>query len=277
MGSPARSEGIIEPRENDYMGDDKRVREADISVALAKRHRSEFFITQCKNGPTLTAQELLIFDALVIYKAWTKPRINIYEIKVTRKDFLGDSKMFRYLPYCHELYVAAPLGIVERAELPMEIGLVTYNPKTKSLNTVKKPIYREIAVDPQMLLYVIMNRLESDRTPFTTERAELWEMWLDNKINSRQLGRQVSSKMLRRIEELEREVSRGKDTVSVDRYRALTDVVIDCGLNPFDLVKLERDLRQRVSPRLIRSISLCRDQLNSFLQEAQFGGEEGRT
>ena len=59
-----------------------------------------------------------------------------------------------------------------------------------------------------MLLYIIMNRLESDRLPFHSTNAEYWRDWLAGKINDRDLGYQVRSKLVTRINELEQENKR---------------------------------------------------------------------
>lgn len=47
----------------------------DIKLALAKKHQTEFFLTEVKNGPTGVARgQLLIFDAIAIYKSWSRPQ-----------------------------------------------------------------------------------------------------------------------------------------------------------------------------------------------------------
>jgi len=179
----------------------------EIKIALAKKHgNSEFFITECKNGPTRTG--MLQFDGIAIYKSWAHPNIVGYEIKVSRSDFQRDNKFFGYMPYCHELYFVVPTGLIDRMELPNEIGLMYYNPEKKSLTTKKKAIHRNIEINADMLLYIIMNRLESDRLPFHTSKAEYWQDWLENKITNRDLGYQVNCKLLKHIQELEKENSR---------------------------------------------------------------------
>ncbi len=182
----------------------------DIKKALAKKHGDrEFFITECKNGPTGTG--MLQFDGLAIYKSWAHPNIVGYEIKVSRSDFLRDAKYTRYMPYCHEFYFVTPAGMVQRQEVEENIGLMWYNPQTGILTTKKKAIHRKIEVDSDMLLYIIMNRLDSDRLPFYSTKAEYWKDWLNNKISNRELGYNVKSKLLDRISELEQELRRFED------------------------------------------------------------------
>ena len=54
-----------------------------------------------------------------------------------------------------------------------------------------------------MLLYIIMNRLDSDRLPFTSNKVEFWKDWLEGKKSNRELGYQVSSKLRKHIDEME--------------------------------------------------------------------------
>lgn len=179
----------------------------EIKMALANRHGNrEFFITECKNGPTGTG--MLQFDGLAIYKSWAHPNIVGYEIKISRSDYMRDNKFFGYMPFCHELYFVVPKGLIDRMELPNDIGLMYYNPETKALITKKKAIHRKIEISAEMLLYVIMNRLDSDRLPFNSTKAEYWRDWLAGKTSDRELGWHVNCKLLKRIGELETENQR---------------------------------------------------------------------
>lgn len=180
----------------------------DIKIALAKKHKTEFFLTEVKNGPTMFGTGLLKFDAVAIYKSWAHPKIVGYEIKVSRSDFLKDNKYSLYLPYFHEFYFVTPTGMVQRTEIEENIGLIWYNPATGNLTTKKKAVYRNIEIDAAMLLYIIMNRLESDRIPFYSDKAEYWKDWLANKISNQELAWKVKSKLLARICELEREIEK---------------------------------------------------------------------
>ena len=201
------------------------VTSTDLKIALANRHKNrEFFITECKNGPT--GNGLLQFDGIAIYKSWAHPKIVGYEIKVSRSDFQRDNKFYLYLPFVHEMYFVVPTGLIDRNELPNEIGLIYYNPKTEALVTKKKATYRNIEVNSEMLLYIIMNRLDSDRVPFTSDKAEYCKRWLDGKEDNRQLGYRVSSKMLSEIRRLEDELRRFRSVkAEVDELNAIDKIM----------------------------------------------------
>lgn len=53
-------------------------------------------------------------------------QVRIYEIKASRADFLRDGKWENYLPYCTHFSIVCAAGIVQRWELPREVGLIEY-------------------------------------------------------------------------------------------------------------------------------------------------------
>jgi len=205
----------------------------EIKKALAKRHGNrEFFITECKTGPT--GPGMLQFDGLAIYKSWAHPNIVGYEIKTSRSDFLRDNKYTRYMPYCHEFYFVTPTGLVQRQELEESIGLIWYNPATGALTTKKKAIHRNIEISAELLLYVIMSRLDSEKLPFTSDKTEYWKAWLENKISDRELGYQVKSKLLNRIAELEQELRRYRDIKDdLEELKAIDAVMEKHGIRSY--------------------------------------------
>lgn len=173
----------------------KKVRAVDITKALALKHKDEFFTTECKNGPTRPGY--LRFDGVAIYKSWAHPRIVIYEVKTSRSDFLSDSKFYQYLPYCHEMYFVVPKGLIDRSEIPENMGLIYYNPETEKLVTKRKAVYRKITPDPNMLFYIFMNKIDSDRIPFYSDRKEYVRDYIEDKVSSKTLGYKLGTKMAR--------------------------------------------------------------------------------
>lgn len=243
------------------------VTSTDIKKALAKRHGDrEFFIAECKNGPTAFGTGLLQFDGIAIYKSWAHPRIVGYEVKVSRSDFLRDNKYSMYLPYCHEFYFVTPTGMVQRQEVEENIGLIWYNPATKALTTKKKAVNRDIEISADMLLYIIMNRLESDRLPFHNSKADYWQEWLEGKTSNRELGYNVKSKLLKQINELQ--VS--KDSIqnlleTKDKYKELMNIMQKHGVSTyFDAGK---HLEEALSREYPLGIDIIRDQLEIAIKE----------
>lgn len=174
------------------------IKSVDIKKALADKHVKDFFITECKSGSTwLTPTgDMKILDGLAIRKSWSHPCFTGYEVKVSRGDFLRDAKFYTYEELVNCLYIVCPNGMIERTELPESVGLMYYNPETKALTTRKKAIWRKIEYSPDMLLYIIYSRLDSDRIPFYSDKREYFEGYLADKYSCRMLGRDVKSKLI---------------------------------------------------------------------------------
>ena len=183
----------------------------EIKEALSKKHRNEFFITECKNGPTgVPTGQLLQFDAVAIYKSWEHQQIRGYEIKVSRSDFLRDAKYPRYRPYFHEFYFVVPQGMVKREELDEGIGLMYYNPDTGAITTKKKAIHRNIDLDANFLYYILMCRVTNECPPFMLHKEEVFKAWFDGKQNNRELAFKVKSKLLEENIRMQEEIRKLK-------------------------------------------------------------------
>lgn len=181
-----------------------KVTSREIKIALAKSHEGKsFFETEVKTGPTYGNDHLYKFDGLAISKSWAHPCVTGYEIKVSRGDFLQDAKYCCYLPYCNEMYFVVPKGLIEKNEIPTEFGLIYYNPETKALLTKKKAIYRNVEIPSEMLMYLFMNGIQSDRYPFHFDKADFFRDWLEHKNSNRDLGYQVKGRMADLIKEYE--------------------------------------------------------------------------
>lgn len=205
----------------------KKIRAHHIKKGLAERHATDFFLTEVKNGPTqyVARGSLLILDALAIKKSWSRPCFTGYEVKVDRNDFLNDEKWPGYMDYCHRFYFACPKGLIKPEELPDEVGLVWYDPsydKVGNLYTVRKALFRKIEISPDMLYYIILSRLESDRHPFFSNEREELEMWVEDKIEREKLSYRVRNKIFEQIEQLNKEKSMLEWDLSVKEQDAET-------------------------------------------------------
>ena len=88
----------------------------------------------CHYWPKMTEigpyNEPLRFDAITIHRSVRKVRI--FEIKTNRSDFLGDKKWEKYLDYCTYFAFVVPEGLVDKSELPKNVGLIyIYNDPEK--------------------------------------------------------------------------------------------------------------------------------------------------
>lgn len=114
---------------------------------------------EVKDGPTVSrggAHRRV--DFIAIKPTWSPVTIKGFEVKVSRADFLGDTKWTEYLTLCNQFYWACPKGLIKRDEIGPKCGLVYINPKSMKATTVKAAIYRQVEPDPLMLLYLIICR-----------------------------------------------------------------------------------------------------------------------
>lgn len=185
-----------------------KITSTDIKRALGEKHWRDFFLTEVKSGSSwMTIKgDMKILDALAIRKSWTSPCFTGYEIKVSRSDFLRDSKFYTYEELCNCLYIVCPKGMIERTEVPESVGLMYYDPDKKTITTKKKAIFRKIEYSPDMLLYIIYSRLDSDRYPFFSDKQEYYKAYIEGKRDNRELGRAIKTKLVSDNIRLEREL-----------------------------------------------------------------------
>lgn len=234
------------------------VTSSEIKVALEKKHWKDFFLTECKSGSTWMTPvgEMKILDALAIRKSWTSPCFTGYEVKVSRSDFLRDSKFYRYEEIVNCLYIVCPKGMIERTELPESVGLMYYDPEKKTLTTRKKAIYRKIEYSPDLLLYIIYSRLDSDRYPFFDSKREYFEEYVAGKKNCKDLGRMVSSRMAQENQALIRESENlSYFRKQYDIHRSIMCVLEDHGIYAWRGDQVAKDLDKRLSQTCPEDIS----------------------
>lgn len=253
-----------------------KVAALDVKKALADYHAKEFFMTECKNGSTYfpQAQGLLMFDGIAISKSWTRPRIRIYEVKVSRGDFRQDGKWHLYKQYCHEFCFACPKGMIKKEELPDDVGLVYYNPETKAVRQVKKPLYRVVEYDANMLMYIIMNRIDSDRLPFyENDRAAYARAYLQGKADKRYIGYTLRSKMAMEMQELRNEIDgipyrRKHQELCVDIVSRIIEMLRQSGERIYKAEQIEDVLKRRLAstyPPEFDSIKFYAGQLSELI------------
>lgn len=194
-----------------------KVRAYEIKKALARRHSDKskwaiFF--EVKNGPTHYAKELLIMDALAIKKSWVNPCFQGYEIKTSRSDFLQDEKWRGYLNYCHKFYFVCPKGMISRKEIENmdeNVGLIYYSEDYANCNlhTMKAPVLSNQEIPPaEMLYYIIISKLESDRYPFFSTKKEFFKNWLKEKKDNKKLAMRLEGEIGNILYEQQRKIDK---------------------------------------------------------------------
>jgi len=108
-------------------------------------------------------------DVFTMRRSYTRPDLTAYEVKVSAADFRGDvhqGKYRRYLPLCNRLFFAFPTGLVRLEEVPVECGVILYNPAKGTWTVRKSAQRRECSLDQwewQSLLFAIDERRSAVR------------------------------------------------------------------------------------------------------------------
>lgn len=213
-----------------------------IAVALRKKHTDDFFITECKNGPSQLVSNFLKMDAVAIKKSWANPCVTVYEIKVTRADFLRDIKWPLYLGYCNRFYFACPSGLIQLADIDdPRVGLIWVNENGNCITKKSVPT-RATNIPSEFFQYVIFSKLDSDRIPFYSDHKEYIRAFIEDKKTARALSYSFSSALIKKCTDLEEKMrDYGDNAFKVDKFNELTNVLREnghYGINTDELVKL---------------------------------------
>jgi len=125
-------------------------------------------------------------DILAMKPSYRKAQVTIFEVKVSRSDFLADvnaGKYRGYLEHCERLSFATPKGMIKKSEVPEGCGLVTHN--DNRWHTVKAARVREYEPDPTVLQSCIFSAADA---AWRKERAA-WPFWEPRGTSVRHLAR----------------------------------------------------------------------------------------
>jgi len=167
---------------------------------LESKHSEDVFVPECKDGPTWTGHHFRL-DAWVMRRSWSKFSTIGYEVKVSRSDFLRDTKMTEYLDLCNELYVVATPGVCEPSELAEGVGLIITSTNGTRLYTKRKAGRREVVDLWTVMAYILMSRAKIVRSGYDRagDNAEWWRKWLKDQNIDRDIGRRVSFALSEKI------------------------------------------------------------------------------
>lgn len=169
---------------------------------LREKHLKDVFVPECKVGPTLSGVNGSIrLDAWAMRNSWAQPTTWGYEIKVSRADFLGDTKWRSYLPYCSDFYFVCPAELIQPAELPSDVGLLWVSMNRTRLYAKRKAPSREVQIPESIWRYVLMWRTGAEVG--RENRMAAWEHWLAQRKERRDLGLMVRGAIAEKFREQE--------------------------------------------------------------------------
>jgi hypothetical protein len=226
------------------------------------------FYAECKTCSTYfpDKQGLLIFDGLAITKSYASPRITGYEIKVSRSDFLQDKKWHLYLQYCNEFYFVVPTGLIEKNELPENVGLMYYKPEKNALLTKKKAMYRKIEEPIGVYKYILFSRFENDRLPFYESRAEYVRDYIKDKDEKRRLGNMFGSKLTEDLAAAQSELdSLRSRTNDLELLEEIKEIIRKHKINFYGRTSLLEELDKALTKEYPDELDFVKNNLNYAL------------
>ncbi len=174
------------------------MRANEVLALLEKRHTDDVFYTE-----VIIDRGARRMDAWAMRKSWANPLVTGYEVKVSRRDFVQDHKVQDYMPYCNEMYLVAPRGVLEIDELPEGCGYLEVASTGTRLFTRKKAAYRECTLSEDFLRSILFSKAEDYYTRLDTPDRALarrlgtykgFEKFVEDEEELHRVGHTVSRK-----------------------------------------------------------------------------------
>jgi len=233
-----------------------------IKKLLRTRHvnNEDVFIEECKvgaSGGMGMDNHCYRLDAWAMKKSWTNPTTWGYEIKVSRGDFLNDNKWQNYLPYCSDFYFVCPNGLIDKSELPQEVGLIAVH--GERLYTKKKAVRRNIVIPEGLYRYILMNRVAVTREYRNYKDLNYWQDMLEQAQGKKQLGWALKHKIGELVKGQRRDLERENEQLQnkIERYEAVDKFCAEHGINlGCNQWRLADHLKEKVIPKPAISLEL---------------------
>jgi len=221
---------------------------SQIKGLLQSRHSKDVFVEECKDGPS--GGGMLMMDAWAMKRSWANPCFYGYEIKISRSDFLSDTKWPGYLPLCNEFSFVCPQGVIEPDELSKDVGLIIVSKTGTRLFNKKRAPYRIIDTPDGLLMYILMARARIVKSTYYAEQEQnrgYWERWLADKTAKLKLGTRCSQKLNKSFTEQVREVNSkiGRMEEEMEAYKPIQEICKELHVNPLGW-RCEEKLRQQI-------------------------------
>jgi len=240
---------------------------------LAQKHSKDVFVSECKDGPS--SGGMLKMDGWAMKRSWANPCFYGYEIKVSRSDFMSDTKWPGYLNLCNEFYFVCPNGVIKPEELSKDVGLLIVAKTGTRLFTKKKAPYRNIETPDGLLLYILMCRAKVVKSTYYVEQEEnkdYWSRWLADKNAKLDLGTSCSRKLRKSYEEQVYNAQRDLKIMKaeMEAYKPVKEICKELKLNPHawrfeeSFRKQIENLQQLTPPEVLEACNSLETALDNF-------------
>lgn len=187
-------------------------------------------------------------DVIKIAYSYTRFCVAIYEIKVSRADFLSDirsGKWRGYLSHCHRFYFAVAQGVAKKEDIPEEAGLMIRGPK--GWQTVKAAKLRDIDIPRISLMSMLFARERKSLRERNINRADNLRREYGNKADRvKRFGHAVAEAMARK-EEYDYQARELKSMIKNIRQAIIDGLGLDPGERwpDWELEKLVKQIKDK--------------------------------
>lgn len=175
---------------------------SELQRLLADRHVKDTYVPECKMADAGSR----ILDGWALLPTWSPLTTVGYEIKVSRSDWLQDSKWEEYRQVCHLMFIVAPKGVISASELPQGVGCLEPIGQGTGRRLVMrvKPVRQEPDTKKlvRLMAHVLMWRKDERGGVRSRERqAEFWREWVEQRKDFYAIGRSVRGRMRTMLKE----------------------------------------------------------------------------
>lgn len=204
-------------------------------------------------------------------KSWSHPSVIGYEIKVSRQDFLHDTKWHNYLPFCNEFYFVCPPDVIAPNEVSDEVGLYWTRGSGAKVYLKKKAKYRSVEIPDSLWRYILMWRAKigDEIDPNVRTDRERWEEWLeDRRIDHNfgyMVGRAIRGEITKKITKVTDENENLKRLIA--KYEDIRQLLVKLGFNPESFNEYDATRRISTGPQDLGKILQTIDTLMKQLDD----------
>ena len=157
------------------------------------------FLNVCLGSAWISDKKTPRADLVVCNPSYNRFCLSIYEVKVSRADFLSDirSEKWRcYLPYCHRFYFAIQKGVASQSDIPQDAGLIVRGEKGWSTARAAKKL-DNIIPDTVLLSLIFSRQRRSKRQKRLDDAQDLYTRpmfrtdWNGRLKSARLLGKEI--------------------------------------------------------------------------------------
>ena len=220
---------------------------------LEAKHSKDVFISECKNGETWGARDLVKLDAWVLQRTYSPLTTIGYEIKSSRQDFEQDQKWTNYLDLCHLFYFVCPAGLIRADDLPSNIGIIWASKDklhVKHKSERRKPDTEKLN---RLLIYALMSRskivgnMNEVHSEPVKDKMQLLKETVEKANERKELAYFVKGhirEMYESTQKIDQELKRREDNIKrFEDKLALLGITWDSSLNNWqDTMRVENEI-----------------------------------